>query len=400
MKKLFALLLLLVLLLTFPGIAAFAEQDASNVPPIEAKIAEIKKFGNIVLSVSPETMQTLGYEVADMISVKIGDAEWAMPVGTSYSDVDIANPICCYKFSSSANAMQTVLAINSGDLATAMGVALCRELAEAPGYEWVYAEGLDADVTVHISLLEKQGYAAEYALHQLGSARSNERADYPDLSDAEYANFRAVETAGMGRGTLYRSSSPVNPALNRDEEADAALLNAQVRTVMNMADSDAQMRSFADFSLKHYAACDVIALSMGMDYAADDYRDKLAEGFRFFASHEGPYLIHCKEGKDRTGFACALLECLMGAGADEIAQDYLLTFYNFYGLDPASEQAQLIAASNIETILAAAFGLPSLREEGVDLRACAEAYLLGIGLTEDELAALRQNLSVDYGGSQ
>lgn len=397
MKKLFTLLLLAALLLSSFSVTAFAEDKAADVPPIEAKIAEIKKYGNIVLSVGAETMQALGYEVADMILVRIGDKELAMPIGTAYSDVDIANPICCYKTSSSTGQLLVILAINSGDLATTMGIAEYRDIEDAPGYEWVFAEGLE-DATVSISMMDKQGYAAEYALHQLVSGRSNNREDYPDLSDAAYANFRAVETTGMGVDTLYRSSSPVNPALNRDEEADAALLTALIRTVMNMADSEKEMRSFADFSLKNYASCDIIALSMGIDYTSDDYREKLAEGLRFFASHEGPYLIHCKEGKDRTGFAAALLECLMGASADEVARDYMLTFYNFYGLDPDSDQAQQIAASNIETILATAFGIPSIRDEGVDLRACAEAYLRDIGLTEDEIAALKQNLSADYGG--
>ena len=399
MKKLFTLLLLAALLLSSFSVTAFAEDKAADVPQIEAKIAEIKKYGNIVLSVGAETMQALGYEVADMILVRIGDKELAMPIGTAYSDVDVANPICCYKTSSSTGQLLVILAINSGDLATTMGIAEYRDIEDAPGYEWVFAEGLE-DVTVSISMMDKQGYAAEYALHQLGSNRSNNREDYPDLSDAAYANFRAVETTGMGVDTLYRSSSPVNPALNRDKEADAALLTALIRTVMNMADSEKEMRSFADFSLKNYASCDIIALSMGIDYTSDDYREKLAEGLRFFASHEGPYLIHCKEGKDRAGFAAALLECLMGASADEVARDYMLTFYNFYGLDPDSDQAQQIAASNIETILATAFGIPSIRDEGVDLRACAEAYLRDIGLTEDEIAALKQNLSADYGGIQ
>ena len=397
MKKLFTLLLLTALLLTSFSVTAFADDKAADVPQIEAKIAEIKKYGNIVLSVGAETMQALGYEVADMILVRIGDKELAMPIGTSYSDVDIANPICCYKTTTSGDTVLAILAINSGDLASTMGIAEYRDVDKAPGYEWVFAEGLE-DATVRISMMEKQGYAAEYALHQLGSGRSNDRAAYPDLSDAEYANFRAVETTGMGVDTLYRSSSPVNPALNRDEEADAALLTALIRTVMNMADSEKEMRSFADFSLKNYASCDIIALSMGIDYTSDDYREKLAEGLRFFASHEGPYLIHCKEGKDRTGFAAALLECLMGASADEVARDYMLTFYNFYGLDPDSDQAKQIAASNIETILANAFGLSSIRDEGVELCACAETYLLGVGMTEDEIAALRQNLSMDYGG--
>ena len=398
MKKLIALLLLAAILLSFPGVTAFAAEQAAELPAVEARIAEIKKYGNLVLSVGAESMEALGYEPADVILVQIGGAAWTMPIGTSYSDVDIGSAVCCFKTSSSGGAPQVVLAINSGDLATAMGVAECHEIAEDRGYEWVFAEGLDADVTVTISLQQKQGYAAEYALHQLGAGRRNDRADYPELSDEEYANFRAVETAGMGLGTLYRSSSPINPALNRDAEADAALLTALVRTVINLADSEAQMHAYADFALKNYAACDILALNMPMDYSAGDYREKLAEGLRFLASRGGPYLIHCKEGKDRTGFAAALLECLMGADAEEVVRDYMLTFYNFYGLTPDSPQYAQIAAGNIEAILAAAFDVPSIRADGVDLSACAEAYLLGIGLNGDEIAALRQRLSADYGG--
>ena len=103
-------------------------------------------------------------------------------------------------------------------------------------------------------------------------------------------------------------------------------------TVINLADSENEMEQYEGFDTTYYAGCDIIALDMGMDYHEEDYRQKLADGLRFIASHEGPYLIHCNEGKDRTGFVIALLEALMGADADEIAADYMLTFYNYYGL--------------------------------------------------------------------
>ena len=148
-----------------------------------------------------------------------------------------------------------------------------------------------------LSLKESAEQWAKTIIRQ--SSFSNDRADYPKLSDAEYANFRAAETRGMGAGTLFRSSSPIDPALNRSAEADAALFEAQVRTVVNMADSEETMRQYADYSLTHYAACDVLALDMGTDFADADFRQKLTEGLRFIASHDGPYLIHCKEGKDR-----------------------------------------------------------------------------------------------------
>ena len=369
-----------------------------NTADLEAGIGEIDKYGNIILTISPESMKELGYEPSDMIRVKIGNTETEMPIGTSFSDVDSGMPICCYRTSSRTGLSIVELAVNSGSFVSTLGIAEKQSTEEEPGFKWVYSEGLDGSVEVQISMLLKQGYAQEYELHRLGNTRTNSREDYPQLTDAEYANFRAVETTGMGTGTLYRSSSPVNPALNRDTEADAALLNALVRTVMNMADSDAGMRLYADYAQKNYSNCDIIALDMGMDYNTDDYREKLADGLRFLASHDGPYLIHCNEGRDRTGFAIGILECLMGAGADEIISDYMLTYYNFYGIEPGSPQYEQIAASNIETALAKAFSVSSIRDEGTDLSTCAEVYLTYIGMTDEEIAVLKNNLAKEYGG--
>ena len=131
---------------------------------------------------------------------------------------------------------------------------------------------------------------------------------------------------------------------------------------------------------------------MGMDFFAEDFKERLAEGFRFMAANPGPYLIHCKEGKDRTGFAAAILECLMGANTTEVVRDFMLTFYNFYDLSPDSEQYMQIADSNIKKTLAEAFGIASLDDEGIDLSACAENYLKEIGMTDEEIQALKDCL--------
>ena len=73
------------------------------------------------------------------------------------------------------------------------------------------------------------------------------------------------------------------------------------------------------FRRRYCAVGDIITLDKGLDFRAENYRQKLADGLRFIASHEGPYLIHCNEGKDRTGFVTAMLEALIGADAREIA---------------------------------------------------------------------------------
>ena len=44
------------------------------------------------------------------------------------------------------------------------------------------------------------------------------------------------------------------------------------------------------------------------------------------------------EGKDRTGYVCALLEGLCGATYDEIVADYLITYDNYYQITPDSHR--------------------------------------------------------------
>ena len=378
-NRLVPIVIVLILLLAVVFILALRADAKQKTPRIEAGIAEINKYGNLILTVGSESMTALGYEPGDVILVEVGGAELLMPIGTAYSDVDSGEPVCCYKTSSATGTKVVVLALNGGNLAEKLGVS-------------------DPDAAVTISMAEKQGYADEYELHRLTASRSNERADYPKLSDAEYANFRAVETRGMGKGTLFRSSSPIDPALNRNAEADKALFDAMVRTVVNMADSEEAMRQYADYALTHYAACDVLALDMGTDFSGGEYRQKLAEGLRFIAAHDGPYLIHCKEGKDRTGFAAAVLECLMGADADEVVRDYMQSYTNFYGIEPGTKPYELIAAGNIESTLARAFGVPSIRDGGLDLQALAEAWLEGGGMSRGEIAQLKLRLGADHGG--
>src|ERR1700676_947337 len=48
-----------------------------------------------------------------------------------------------------------------------------------------------------------------------------------------------------------------------------------------------------------------------------------------------PLVIHCTAGKDRTGFACALILHTLGVSDDVIAEDYLLT-NRYYRRDPNS----------------------------------------------------------------
>lgn len=381
------LLVLCMVLAMLP--TAFATDE-----PLTTEVVAIEKYGNLDLKLKGSELLASGFSYGDVITVEMNGAAYDMPVGTNYSDVDNGNLICRVVIDEANDKDYIVLAINMGDLATTAGIATKTKIEEDPGYRWDYNEGVTTPVEVKITLKEAGGYYDEWLMRQL--TRTNAREDYSDLSDAEFANFRVISTTGMGENILYRSSSPVNPELGRNTYADAAMQAAGVKTVMNLADNEAGMKAYEGYDDSYYSTANVIPLNLGVDFTAAEFKAGLKEGFLFIASNEGPYLIHCNEGKDRAGFVSALLECLMGATADEVIADYMVTYYNYYGVQPDTEQYQAIAKSNIMKSLATAFGVADITAADVDLAAETEAFLAEeVGMTAEEIDALKDALGGD-----
>ena len=386
LRRLLSLALAALLALVSSACAEIAE-----CPQVETDVREITKFGNLVLTITSKSFLSLGYEVGDIISVNIGDTSLDVPICTDYDDADVGAPLCRVAEETKPDGKNVLLAINNGDLATWLGVATRTTIDEDPGYRWVYAEAYAGGVPVTLSLVEKGGYLEQIKLHRL--QMSNNRADYPNLTDAQYANFRNIATTGMGANVLYRASSPIDPQYNRNHEADAAACAAGINTVLNLSDSESAMKGFEDYDQTYYSTLDVIPLDMILDFQSPFFREGLVRGFRFLADHEGPYLIHCTMGKDRAGFVSAILECLMGASADEVVADYMVSYYNYYGTGSDSPNYEAIADSNIRKSLAASFGVDDISR--ADLAACAQAYLLECGMTQAEIDAVKARLGTD-----
>ena len=355
----------------------------------EVTVIDIQKYGNLMLSLPGSELLARGFAYGDIVNVTINGQVYEMPIGSNFSDVDQGSMICRVVIKEDLGEDYIVLAINMGDFATTAGIATKEKIEADPGFVWHYNEGVAEPVAVAIEMKEPGGYYDQWVMHQL--VRSENREDYPGLTDAEFANFRAVEMGDIAPGRLYRSSSPVNPEINRSAYADEAAKAAGVKTFINLADNEETLLGYEGFHDSYYSRQNRIALNLGVDFAAEDFRAGLAKGLRFIGTQEGPYLVHCNEGKDRAGFVSAILECLMGAAEEEIVADYMVTFYNYYGVEPGTEQYEIVANSNIRKSLCTAFGLASL--EGEELRLCAEAYLAGIGLTQAEINSLRANLA-------
>ena len=57
----------------------------------------------------------------------------------------------------------------------------------------------------------------------------------------------------------------------------------------------------------------------------NDQSHRFAELFEHLLTADAPLVFHCTAGKDRTGFAAALILLALGVPRDLVLQDYLLT---------------------------------------------------------------------------
>lgn len=383
-KRLLAMLSVILIIFSLVILPSRKVSAANKVINTTASVANIQKYGNVVLDIKCSDFLSSGYEFGDILKVNFLNQNLKLPLCSNYSDVDSGTAGIFVRQEDEF----VLLAINMKDFATTYGIATKKTAADN-SVSWQPADGATDRIEVSISMDTKGGYYGEYLLHQL--SYTTDRSDYPNLSDAQFANFREVTTSGIGRGRLYRSASPINPKYNRNIYADAAIRQAHVTTIMNLADDPETVASYPDINTTYYSHQNYIALNMGVDFEADDFKQKLANGLKFFISDPGVYLVHCTEGKDRAGFVVAVLECLMGAAYDEVTADYMTTFYNYYGITTDDERYNSILTGNLEKTLKNVFGVENLRS--ADLSAEAAEYLKSIGLTNEEIDTLKKDLS-------
>lgn len=361
-----------------------SKSTALRIKTVAPSTTEIDKYGDVRLSITSGELLAAGFEYADYVTVEFLDQKLTLPVIPEYRYVGAREAgLVAWKDASKP----VELEIFNGSFAASYGLAT-KTTNPDKSYVWNANEGVTFPVEITITLAQKGGYKDQYEVYDL--VRTNNREDYKDLTDEQFANFRMVGTTGMGYGVLYRSSSPINPAIGRNTYADAAAKAHGVKTIMNLADNQAKAEAYAGYADTYYSKQNVAFLGIGVDFLSETNRTGLAEGLRYFATHDGPYLVHCNEGQDRAGFTSALLECLMGASLDEVKTDYAVTYMNYYGVKVGTTQYTTIS-NNIVKNLKTIFGVETL--EGADLAKLAETYIKGLGLTDEEIAKLRTNLA-------
>ena len=108
----------------------------------------------------------------------------------------------------------------------------------------------------------------------------------------------------------------------------------------------------------------------------------------------GGVLIHCHAGKDRTGLSVGILLSLAGVADDEIADDYALTMLAYEKLieewignveESDRERMRELAKPTREAML-------EMLEHVKTTYGGAEPYLLGTGVSPEQIARIRERL--------
>ena len=164
----------------------------------------------------------------------------------------------------------------------------------------------------------------------------------------DYGNYAAADGARVKSGLLWRSAQH-GDASDRDLADIHAL---RIKTVVDLrgpsereskpcrrhADFDAQVFVYpeetAGLALHTEAADGVITAAearaaMVRLYEGIPFRENLVPMIRCYFEvlrrAEGPSLVHCVAGKDRTGIAVALAQHVLGVSQADILADYMLT---------------------------------------------------------------------------
>ncbi len=377
MKKITAFLLLACLLL--PSLCCCGPEKVTTG---EIGVVRDEEFGNTYLAPTIEEFNALGFAFGDSIDLELSN-------GLTFTDVPY--------YSGYYVPIGEMLACGYPGYPH---VTIARNYGSGTWEEF----GMDESSRVTVTLREKGKYLVNEELFAL--QYSDLRSDYD--SDVEFANFREVKGGGIAPGAFYRSASPCDDQHKRASITNRLTEENGIRFVLNLSDNETKYASYVEkdtFDSAYYDALyregNVMLLAMNANYRSQAFAEKLSGAFLRMTGSDGPVLIHCVEGKDRTGFACTLLLALAGATSAEIETDYMTTFANYYGVTkedkPDTYEAVL---GNVHDFLYCLCEAEKGTDPAtLDLAAGAERYLRWGGLTDDEIAAVGEFIRTGEGGT-
>ena len=390
MKKISGIKIFVLALLILSLCACQKKKEESNPSIADYPIEHEMEYGGVYIKIAIDDFNALGFSFGDSIDLTFDNGKKLedIPYYNGYY-VDAGEPLLIgypgYEYIKAT--------INYGqDLWDEFSLKVPANV-EGLWKKAVLEERNTATITLH----EKGKYLPIQEASDIHYFDERERYD----SDAMFANFRSMNLGKLKKDILYRSASPCDNQYNRAPYVDALIREAGVKTILDLADNEVKIEKYIardDFAspyfLSLYENDQVIPIALNMNYLSDDFGMKIVQGFNLMAEKEGPYLIHCTEGKDRTGFVAMLIEALAKASYEEIEADYMKTYANYYRIDKSNdkEKYQIILERNLDGMIAFMVNDAGIDFKNCDLSIYAENYLQRCGMSEEQIQTLKERL--------
>ena len=367
-KKVIAICVLLVLCVSLL-FACNKKKDRQPTSLENASIQHELEFGGVYVLKTIDEFNALGYEYGDSVDVTFSN-------GYEIKDIPYYNGYY-----------------------TQNGEKL---LVAYPGYPYIKVGINNGDDLYTVAQLSETD-TATITINTLGKYKDIQDARdlhyYDDRSkydsDRQFANFRSVNAGNIKPYTLFRSASPCDNQHNRASTVDHLIESVQMNYILDLADDKDKIDGYiaqSDFNSPYfkllYDVDNVVPIALNMNYSSDAFKQKLVGGLRAITVSGGPYLVHCTEGKDRTGFVCMLLEALCGATYQEIVDDYMITYDNYYGIKKGDSRYQIIVDSLLDPMIKSVVNDNSVDYKTVDLTDYAKNWLISGYMSEHDINTL------------
>ncbi len=347
-------------------------------PRIAGEVADINSYGNLVLSFTADDMLEKGFCYGDSLAIEVGDYK--------LKGVEFVEWVDCASYFS--------VFISKGSEGAMVGVFSGPPISTEEG----------SKISVRYDG-KCEGYGYMTALKSMVT-------DIDRFSSMEdYANFFEVTGGDLAPGRVYRSYSIM-------KDADAPSKSSYV-------DRFAEDRGIAHMIMLPYSESDLKNAPAWFDgtygqkliddgcYTALDMRpgdisnnpQKTKDAFTAIIGSDGPYLVFCECGKDRTGLMCMLIQGLCGASNEEIGDSYMRAYENLYQIEKGTECYRAVQHQTYDRVVYL-LTHPEIGDEpylidwsdldvsGIDMSSAAVSYLKGtVGLTDEQISQLREKLT-------
>ena len=332
------------------------------------------EFGGVFIDISIDDFNNIGFKFGDSLNLEFSN-------GTKYEDVGYYSGYY---------------------------VPAGKELVVGyPGYDYIkfcinYGEDVytkhsfNSETKVTITVDEPQKY--KDVEETLNINYSDDRNDYS--SDEEFANFRDVKVGNIKAGRLYRGASPIDNRRNRAKVVNDLIETHNIAYVIDLADKRETVDKIyqtgtASLYYKDLDAVNKVGLlGMGAAYTSEEFSQKMKQMFDYIIANDGPFYVHCLEGKDRTGYVCMVLEAMCGATYQELVDDYFVTYMNYYKIEKGTAKYNTIKNMHIDEMIRYVFDFPPQQNLlTAKYQETTDNYLHALGLTDSDIEIIVNKLT-------